>query len=316
MNKNELMTNVTRTLNRTGLKLKKHSPEILVVTGVVGVVASAVMACKASTKVNDLLAEAKENIEAIHAVAEKPENAEKYTEEDTKKALAITYAKTGVELAKLYGPAVVLGTASIACILGGHNILRKRNAAMAVAYTAIDRGFKDYRKRVVDRFGEELDKELRYNLKAKEVEEVITNEDGSEVIEKKTVTVSDDTDLLNPNNYSMYARIYDDGCKGWDKDPEMSRWFLTQAQNTANEILKSRGHLFLNDVYEMLGFPKTKVGQVVGWVYDKDNPIGDNYVDFGFMDTHKEKARDFVNGYERVVVLDFNVDGAIWELIS
>lgn len=313
MNKNEIMANVTRTLNRAGLTLRKHSPEIMVVAGVAGVVTSAVMACKATTKVNDLLQEAKENIDAIHAVAEKPENADKYSEEDTKKALAITYAKTGVELVKLYGPAVVLGTASIACILAGHNITRKRNAALAAAYTVVDRGFKDYRNRVIERFGEEMDRELKYNLKAKEIEEVTVNEDGSESVETKTVNA---VEAYDPNNYSVYARIYDDGCKGWDKDPEFNLMFLKQCQNTANEILKSRGHIFLNDVYEMLGFPKTKAGQVVGWVYDKHAPVGDNFVDFGIFNTYSPKARDFVNGYERNIVLDFNVDGPIWELIS
>lgn len=314
MTKTDLKNKLTRTLGRTGLTLKKHSPEILVVTGVVGVVTSAVMACKATTKVNDLLVEAKENIEAIHTVAEKPENAEKYSEEDTKKALAITYAKTGVELVKLYGPAVALGTASIACILGGHNILRKRSAALAVAYTAVDRSFKDYRNRVIERFGEELDYELKHNIVTKEIQRTVVNEDGSETTVTETVNTIGST--YDPNNLSVYARIYQEGNKGWDENPEFSLVFLRRQQSYFNEVLQSRGYVLLNEVYESLGFPPTEVGGNVGWVYDEQNPVGDNFIDFGLYNVDNPRTAMFVNGDERGVVLDFNVDGVIWNHIA
>ena len=65
----------------------------------------------------------------------------------------------------------------------------------------------------------------------------------------------------------------------------------------------------------MLGIPRTRAGQIVGWIYDKKNPIGDNYVDFGIYDTNKEANRNFVNGYERTILLDFNVEGNILELM-
>ena len=65
----------------------------------------------------------------------------------------------------------------------------------------------------------------------------------------------------------------------------------------------------------MLGIPKTKAGQVVGWVYDPEHPVGDNYVDFGLFDLDRERVRRFVNGDERNILLDFNVDGNIWELM-
>lgn len=304
------MSKLTRTLNRVGLKLKKHSPEILVVTGVVGTVASAVMACKATTKIDEVLAETKENVEKTKDYVEKKGFSEKYTEEDYKKDLTIFYAKGGLELVKLYAPSVALGALSITAILSGHNVLRKRNVALAAAYATVEKGFKEYRGRVVERFGEELDRELKYNIKAKEVEETTVDEKtGEEKITKKTVNVAD------PNNYSTYARFFDDGCTGWTKDPEYNLMFLKNQQRYANDLLKSRGHLFLNEVYDMLGIPRTKAGQVVGWIYDEEYPNGDNFVDFGIYDLYNEKARDFVNGYERSILLDFNVDGDIMNLI-
>lgn len=303
-----LMNNLTRGLNRTGLKLKKHSPEILVVTGVVGVVASTVLACKATLKVNEVIEPAKATLEKIHVAAEKgtTEAGAIYTMEDAKKETGIVYLQTGVKLAKLYAPAIVLGVFSVTSILASNNILRKRNVALAAAYTAVDTGFKDYRNRVIERFGEALDKELKYDIKVSEVEETTVDENGNEVVTKKTVTVA------NPNTYSTYAKFYDDGCIGWEKDAEHNLFFLKCTQNHANDILKTKGHLFLNEVYDMLGIPRTKAGNIVGWIYDEVNPMGDNFVDFGIYDN---KSSDFVNGYERVIVLDFNVDGPILDLI-
>ena len=308
MKKTELMAGMARKMHKLGFKVKQRSPEILVIGGAIGVVASAVMACKATLKVNEVLDEAKTQIDTVHEVANDPNMSEKYTEEDKKKDLSIVYVQTGVKLVKLYGPSVVLGVASLACILTSHKILRKRNMALAAAYATVDRSFKEYRGRVVERFGEELDRELKYNIKAKQVEEKVINEDGTETVATKTVNAVD------PTQYSEYARFFDDGCIGWEKNPEYNLMFVRQVQNWANERLKSRGYLFLNEVYEMFGFPMTEAGQVVGWVYDKE--IGDGFVDFGVYDLYNEKARDFVNGRERVILLDFNVDGNVAKLLA
>lgn len=309
MNMNSIMTTLTRSLSRSGLKLKKHSPEILLVAGIVGAVTSAVMACKATLKANDIVEESKTQIDTIHEVSENPEMEEKYSEEDKKKDLAIVYTQTAVKFIKLYGPSVLLGVASLGCMVGSNRILNKRNVALAAAYATVDKGFKEYRGRVIERFGKELDKELRYNIKAQEFEKVTVDDNGNETVTTETVDVAD------PNHYSPYAIIFDDGNTGWDKDPELTKFFLIQQQNYANDLLKSRGHLFLNEVYDMLGAKRTKAGAQVGWVYDEKNASGDNFVDFGIFDINNPKARDFVNGYERVIILDFNVDGVILDLI-
>ena len=305
MKKAEFVNTVSRGIHKIGFKFKKYSPEILVVAGVAGAVTSAVMACKATTKLEGILKEPKENIEAIHYGFEHPETlTEEYTEKDRNKDLAIVYAQAGVKVAKLYAPAVLVGVVSITSILAGSNILRKRNVALAAAYTAVDKGFKEYRGRVIERFGEELDKELRYNIKAKEIEETVVDENGETQTVKKIVNVA------NPD-YSIYARCYDDGCNGWSKDPEKSLTFLLCQQDWANEKLKSQGYLLLNDVYDMLGIHRSKAGCVVGWIYDEKKPNGDNFVDFGIFDVHKKPNRYFVEGQERAIWLDFNVDGPI-----
>lgn len=114
---------------------------------------------------------------------------------------------------------------------------------------------------------------------------------------------------------SQYARLFDDSCVGWTKDPEYNMHFLKCQQNYCNDMLKARGHLFLNEVYDILGIPRTKAGTVVGWVYNEENPIGDNFVDFGIFDTNDERNSDFINGFKRTAILDFNVDGNILNYI-
>lgn len=313
---NELATAATRAFHKAGFELKKHSPEILVVAGVVGTVVSAVMACKASTKVNFVLEETKEKVDIIHNGVENGEvkgyleNGEvgmvPYSEEDGKKDLAYVYGHTGLKLAKLYAPAVILGAVSITGILVGHNILHKRNLALAAAYTAVDTGFKQYRGRVVERLGEQMDKELLYNIKAKEIEEKVVNEDGTETTVKKTVEVADPVSAMSP-----YTVCFDETCNGWVRDAERNKFFLLQQQGYANDLLKAKGYLFLNDVYDMIGAKRTEAGQIVGWVYKDDNPIGDNYIDFGVFNIHSEASRNFVNGWEKSIWLTFNVDGPI-----
>lgn len=305
MTKTQIINSVTRGLHKVGFQLKKHSPEILVVAGVVGTVASAVMACKATTKVSGILEKSKKDIDTIHECVENPELAEEYTVEDSKKDLTIVYAKTGFELVKLYAPSVILGALSITGIVASHHILRKRNVALAAAYMTVDKGFKEYRGRVVDRFGKELDRELRYNIKAKEYEETVVNEDGTESTITKTVEVAE------IDKHSEFAKCFDEACPGWEKNAEFNLMYLRHQQEFANKKLRERGHLFLNEVYDMLGFPRTKAGNIMGWIYDENDPTFANYVDFGMYDSYKQGSRDFVNGYERCVWLDFNVDGPI-----
>lgn len=309
MNKLNLMTNLTRNMYKVGFKFKKHSPEILVVTGAVGAVASAVMACKASMKLQDILDKKKAKLAHIEQLAAPDEQStEGISPEEAKKAVVAVHAQTGLELAKLYGPSVALGAASLGCIFASHGILHKRNIAWAAAYASLDNNFKGYRKRLVERLGQELDEELEKGIKIEEVEEEIVDENGKKKKVKKRVEVKD------PEARSDYARCFDETCYAWTKSAEDNKHFLLIQQNVANERLQRQGFLFLNDVYEMLGFQKTGSGQIVGWLYRPEDPnhMGDNYVSFGIFDRiDSEATRRFVNGYERSIWIDPNIDGPI-----
>lgn len=312
MNKAEIFQAFRRNFHRAGLSLKKHSPEILVVAGVAGAVTSAVMACKATTKLSGILDESKKEINQIHEYVDEHGFSEEYTEDDSKKDLTIVYAHTGLNLIKLYAPSVILGALSIASILASNNIIRKRNMALAAAYAAVDSNFKDYRKRVIERFGKELDKELKYNIKAKEIEETVVDENGEETVVKKTVNTA------TIEGHSEFAKFFDEQSSCWSKDADYNLMFLKRVQDQANDKLATRGHLFLNEVYDMLDIPRTRAGAIVGWIYDKNREDSDGFVDFGLYDNalNDEAKRLFINGNERSVLLDFNVDGVIYDLIK
>lgn len=302
-NKNEIVKSVSGVVNKSVMKLKKHSPEILIVAGITGTVVSAVVACKATTKVNKIVEDTKNDIEKVHTAVETgvTEAGETYSVEDSKKDLTIIYAQTGVKFAKLYAPAVILGTLSITSILASNNILRKRNVALGAAYAAIDKSFKEYRGRVIERFGEQVDTELKYGIKAKKFEEVeVDPETGKEKKVKKTVMVAD------PNLQSDYAVYFDSKSRNFETNFDYNRMFLKAQQQFANDKLQTRGHLFLNEVLDDLDLPRTSAGQIVGWT--KDGP--DGYVNFRILEVERE-TKD--GRHEPALLLDFNVEGNIWE---
>lgn len=301
-NKTEIMKSVNGVTSKAVMKLKKHSPEILVVAGITGTVVSAVLACKATTKVAEILDETKGTLDTIHDGMETGAiNGQEYTTEDGKKDTVVVYAQTGMKLAKLYGPAIILGTLSITSILASNNILRKRNVALGAAYAAIDKSFKEYRGRVIERFGEQVDTELKYGIKAKKFEEIeVDPETGKEKKVKKTVMVAD------PNLQSDYAVYFDSKSRNYETNPDYNRMFLKAQQAFANDKLQTRGHLFLNEVLDDLDLPRTPAGQIVGWT--KDGP--DGYVNFRIVEVERETED---GRHEPALLLDFNVEGNIWE---
>lgn len=306
--KQEIISKATRLLSSAQYQVKKHSPEILMVAGIAGTVVGTVLACKATTKVSEIIEEKNKAVDDVHTCLEDKEI--EYTEEDSKKDLTVIYAQTGVKLFKLYAPAIGVMALSFASIIAGHKVLKKRNVAIAAAYAAIDKGFKQYRKNVIEEFGEGVDQQMRFGLKSKEVKK--KGKDGKTVKETEYYIDPEGNPL---DNISEYARFFDAASENFAKDPEYNMMFLRRQQDYANEMLKARGHLFLNEVYDLLDIPRSKAGQVVGWVYDKNgNTKGDNYVDFGLY-RNDQGTRRFVNGLEYNILLDFNVDGVIYDLI-
>ena len=298
------------TLGRCGFLLKKYSPDICLGAGVILLVGGAVKACINTLELEEVIDKGKERIDNAKDLAEIKMNDD--GDEiiiQNRKALAVAYAKTGFDIVKLYSlpaGAMVLGISSIVC---GRNIMTNRQMAIVAAYETIDKAYRHYRERVIDMYGEDKDREIIYGTKKKKIEVESVNEDGEIIEEKKKVEILPED--INPS-FSQYAVIFDDANPNWNKNPLLNKTWLVQMQQYFNNLLKARGHVFLNEVYEQLGFEHTSAGAVVGWIY---GGFGDDYIDFGIFNETYKPARDFVNGYNNAVILDFNVDGVIYNQI-
>jgi gas vesicle protein len=282
---------LTRSFNRNVLIFKKQSPHIFFIGGIVGTVASTALACRATLKLSESLDKIKQDVDNLHSLKEDTN----YPHDQYQKDLAVVYGRAALDITKLYAPSVIVGVASITALTSSHVTLAKRNTALMAAYSAVQEAYTNYRDRVRSELGEEKELDIYHATELQTVE----NGEGK----KEVVKVSD------PNKYSPYARFFDEVSPNWRKDPELNKLFIQCQQNYGNQLLQARGHLFLNEVYDMLGIDRSKAGAVVGWVIGKE---GDNFVDFGIYEAFNSR---FVNGWERSILLDFNVDGVIYDKI-
>ena len=310
MKKTELATKARQILVKSKLGLKKHSPEILMATGIGVGIAAAVMACKQTIKATQIVENSRKALDDIESVKAMVANGEaEYTEEDEqndRRTIAIQLTK---DMIKTYAIPVGLGVLSVTCILASNHILRKRNIALAAAYSALSTDFANYRKRVVEKYGKETDFMLKNGLEKELIAHQVIDPDTGEVKETKEEVLKYDGEKL-----SQYARVFDEvGSTQWTPSPDHNKAFLLMEQNYFNERIKTRGYIFLNEVYERLGFRPTKAGSIVGWVYQNDNYEG---IDFGIFTAHTQKAAEFLEGTEPSIILDFNVQGDILSLVT
>lgn len=284
---------VTRLGARSLLKLSKHSPTILVVTGVVGFGATAVMAARATRKIDPVIDHHKDQIETLRTEPGKERGRE----------LAKIYWGTAVGLGRIYGPTVVAGSLSAAAVLSGHNILRGRHVATIAAYSGLMDQFKSYRGRVSDTLGEKAESDIYNGARGEWVE------DPDHKGEYKLKPVYDE----NPEDLNFCRPWFDETNRQWTRNAESNYLWLKGVQSHMNNLLQIRGHVFLNEVFDALHMPRCPEGQQTGWVLD--NAEGDGYIDFGFMTSDEPAVVAFRNGVERTIRLNFNIDGIVWDKI-
>lgn len=321
MKMNDIAKAFSGKVYRAKIKVAKHSPEILFGIGLVGIGVGTVMACKSTLKANNILKEHHDNIEnakAARKLAQENKLTSEYTDDDYKHDVTLSYKQTGIKILKEYAAPVAVMTVSIGCLGSSNSILRKRSVAIAAAYATLDESFKKYRSRVIDKFGEEVDAQMRHGIKKVTVkEESIDEKTGEKKVVKKEINV---VDSGLPSDYARYFEktyVDADGTvttnDNWDTNENFNLMFLRGHQDYFNDLLRINKIVFLNDVYKTLGFPPTKAGQMVGWVLNNDDPVGDNYIDFRASVVNKPAKN---GGYERTILIDPNVDGNVWDLMK
>lgn len=287
---------ISRSIGRKVLQTKKNSPHIFFAAGLAGVVGSTVLACRATLKLDKTLDEIKNDVINVKDLGrDAREDRNRKYEREYARDLMYVYGKSSYKLVMLYGPSILIGGAGVALLTGSHVQMARRNNALTVTLAGVMKAYEEYRLRVAEEVGEERELELYRAIRNEKVED----EDGK----KKVIKVTD------PDGWSPYAKIFDETSIYWKKNPELNRMFLECQQRYMNHQLHSRGHVFLNDVYDCLGFERTSAGSVVGWVRDGD---GDGFIEFGLFEASSSR---FINGFEKSIILDFNVDGPVWNKI-
>lgn len=301
---------ITRAAGKVGLVLSKHSPAMLSVIGGVGVVATAVLASQETLRVKEVVEPHVENLELISATLE--DESKQYSDQDALHDRTVIYTRLGRDLLKLYAPALVVGVLTIASIAASHRISAKRIAGLTAAYGALDQSYRRYRGRVEQALGEEGMKELDTKIREQAKKDIAERR-------KPDADISEIGDsIFDLAGASQYAVLYDENAATWNKNRNLSTSILRAQENYANDLLNCRGYVMLNEVYAGLGLPQTSAGAVVGWIR-KDDGGADGYITFGdwdanyFDDIYKD-----VDGVceARRWILDFNVDGVIWDRID
>lgn len=301
-------TSISNMTGRTALKVQKNEPEILLGFGIVGFVGTVVLACKETMRADEIIQEHKSRMDRIHEAEEidLEDDAAEYPAEIARKEKAVAYIKTGGSFVKLYAPSVALGGASLACILYSNKILKSRYLAAVSAFNAISAAYETYRGRIRAELGEDFDRHILTGSTYTEVDKEIVDEKG------KKKKVKEQVEVIDPNAVnSEYCRWFDETNRNWDQNTEFSLMFLRAQQQIFTDQLRAKGHVFLNDVLEALGYEHSQVGSLVGWI----KGMGDDFVDFGLYDPKNDSAKAFINGINGAVLLNFNVDGVIWDKI-
>jgi hypothetical protein len=304
-----LANRATAKMGQKMLTAQHHSPAVLFAVGAVGMGATVVLACRATLKLSETLSEGEEHLKKVEVTVK--------DDGEEKKASFNVRLQTAIKVIKLYAPAAILGAASIGAMTGSHIILRRRNAALTAAYAIVHKSFDDYRGRVRAELGDEKDLEFRFGAAEREIVEEGPN--GPEVKIIKGL----DQDAIKAEIAAgrTYARIFDDENDNWSDLPHNNQYYVKMVLQHSRDALTRNGHLFLSDVYDMLGFPRTLASTQVGWVskpqYDENGKqTNDAYVDFGLWDQGMHKGKEWINGNPKAFLLDFNVDGVITQVLQ
>ena len=313
-----ILTTATNKLGRTGLRIQKYSPEILLVSGIAMTITGVVKACMDThAHCDDILNEYKENISRAddtlklveeNKKAENPVPMQEYTVVDMKKDKRKFKLATGIKFVKTYALDAALIVGGIVCMTGSYKVVKGRFKGAAALAASTGAELYTIKKRIIDQLGYEEGQRVIYGAQVIDADVTEKTESGEEVIVTKPLNVISDE---KAEEMSQYAVWFDEHAGGWAESPTHNLAFLRMTQDHFTDILNARGHVFLNEVFDRLGLPRTNMGAVCGWV----KGMGDDMVDFGIYNAHRKDAAEFLAGYSNVVLLDFNCDGVIWDKI-
>ena len=299
-----LRVKLVRAAHKAAFQIAKKSPELCVIFGGAAVVAGFVLIAKAAPR-------AAETTKGFHIVLDelKQESEEKeLSKKEVQKMVRNEALQYGLEMVKIAGPAVGIELLGLASIGVGFGILKKRSLQYLAAYNAVSAGFRKYRDRVIAEQGEDADLYFLTGAKKHKILEMVENPDGTvSEVETEDLVLEEGTDTTEGVVYGRFFDEVNNPGNNWTKDPLINAAFLNHMEILANTLLETRGFLYLNEVYGLIGYEPTWYGGIVGWLRDgslNGIPVAGK-VDFRVKELREKKPR------ERSYFLDFNCDGVI-----
>lgn len=292
------MSNLTRAVGAVKLLAKAHAPTIMVVSGVASMAGSVFTASKQTLKVEETLVPHVESLEKIQTGIDL--ELDSYDTKAVQRDKVVVYTRVAKDLTVLYAVPGVLFIGGACLVFGGHRMLLKRNASLALAFTGLKKAYDTYRSNVRDEFGAEVDQAMLHGYKIVEHTDPETG--------KVTTINTRDWDAPGADPYN---RVFGRGeTSQWIDDLSVNKMFIAQQQRMAQILLGNRGYLYLSEVYEALGFPETDVSRVVGWKagYNPDGSKDIPVIDFGL---DRALPDDWKYTQQGQIYLDFNCQGLI-----
>lgn len=254
-------TVISSVSSRMSFTLNQNAPSICLAVGIGGVVAAGIIACVQTLKVPAMIEDVQEQEQKLKETADKTVevvDGDIVDEDEKETALADDIRKmrltTGVAIAKLYIPAIIIATCGFCLIVHSHYQMAARNVALYGAYLALQKEFDEYRENVKERFGEDVDKQLRFNVNPDKIREQLEGEadtPSTALIEARTRF------LFDENNSDLYQ-----------KNMEYNIHLISIAEHNLNHLLRANGHIFVNEALAELHLPLIQSGQDNGWIYD------------------------------------------------
>lgn len=213
---------------------KHNASTVLTCLGGIGVVATSIMAVKATPKALTLIEEAK-----------------------TEKGGELSKWEVAKIAAPKYLPSILTGTATLVCIFGANILNKRQQASLVSAYAFLDQSYKKYRRKVVELYGEEAHNEIVKSIAIEEAKEVgIT-----------AASVCTNTCLTSDEACGDPVLFYDEwGHRYFESTIEQ----VIAAQYHINRNFVLRGYVTLNEFYDFLGLDPTDKGDVVGWTVEDE----------------------------------------------
>lgn len=309
-------------------KIAAHSPEIFASCAIGAMIGGVITASIATLKAKPILEDHKDKLTAIKTVKETADNLpdmEPYSDEEYAKDKKEIYLDTGKQIAKVYAlPACLVCLSAVStCVSVG--ILKKRNAAMAAAYLALNQSINEYRNRVKKYYGEEGERKIILGEEENIIEQDYIADNGKK--KKKTKKEKVYSPLKSDAIISTLCWENEDfdfttNFGERQLDNELAMCHLRQLEGMFTNELQSKGFLFLNDVLRALSPSNNKEkytaveGQFYGWTYDKDDPDDSGIVDFGIFKDRVNLEKFLTNKYDHLW-LKFNIDdGPIISLLN